>query len=293
MDCPFVGELPNFKPDHPAVTWLRYNEHTMWEKGARPIRGKICEQSYTVKPGTDPMSALEVNENYKDQLTQEGVEITNDDDTCKIWGRIVKDGKTNWIEVRCGSNDVVVTVLEETPMPQVLQPTSGQDYRLIGHIEGYQVDKATKVNFDEQDFWTHKGTVNVRGVKYVIAYTLSKNAPPASGLEVADNYRDALTVMGAEIIYGDNDETDNRVTARLEDGGKTVWIQGVRRQQQLCRDRGRGEAVRLVDQAARRRRDEDRAGIDRAHGAVRQFRLQQGEPEARTPRRSSPRSCNC
>lgn len=223
-DCPFVGQLPVFQPNAQGPQWQRYDMHTMWEPGPKVERGKICTIRYDKKPGSDPMSDLEVDENYKEQLTQEGAEITNGDEVGKIWAHLQKDDKNYWIEVRGNSNGAGVVVLEVQPVQNLLLPPSGNDYRLIGHMQGFEADPPQKSNYDEYTTWTHSGAVNVRGYKYSVQYHLVKGGTRTSQIELNENYRAALTAIGAELVYGEDEQDLSWLVGRLDDNGKTVWI---------------------------------------------------------------------
>ncbi len=89
------------------------------------------------------------------------------------------------------------------------------------------IGKAAKTNFDEFAFNVQDGKqkqkVKVRGFRFHIFDEYTR--PLMSGLESQLNYRAALRNLGAEILYEDPLPDPGEVDARLDDHGKTVWIQ--------------------------------------------------------------------
>lgn len=223
-DCPFVGQLPDFAPTAKAPVWQRYDSHVMFEPASTVERGRICTVSYAKKPAAEAISEIEVKANYEAQLTQEGVEITNDTDGCKIWARVVKETKTNWIEIRCGADGASVTVLQVQPLQNLLLPPGPNDYRLLGHMQGFTPGTPKKIRFDEALFDTAKGKVAVRGAKFTVDYHLPKGGTRTSPIELIGNYQAAFEHLGAEIIYGKDATDPNWIVGRLDDSGRMVWI---------------------------------------------------------------------
>ena len=84
LDCPPVGALPGYaasddirKRDHEAI------EFTVDKNGETApvvIAGRSCQQNYTPKSGSDPMSDLEIQSNYRAQLAKLGGAVVYADD---------------------------------------------------------------------------------------------------------------------------------------------------------------------------------------------------------------------
>jgi outer membrane protein OmpA-like peptidoglycan-associated protein len=233
-DCPLLGTLDNFAaPDPPAWNSYVANDFVVVQ-GNQNVNvtkiGKFCRQIYRLKPGVAKMSGLEIMTNYEDALGSIGAKITNtkraDDDD--IFATVTKDGAEYWLGVTESNGDTVTTrVLQVVPFQSTLTAPSGDDYHLLGHLPRTTVGKPTKVNFDEFSFNMQDGKqkqqVKVRGFRFHIFYEYTR--PLMSGLESQENYRAALRNLGAEILYEDPLPDPGEVDARLDDHGKTVWIQ--------------------------------------------------------------------
>jgi outer membrane protein OmpA-like peptidoglycan-associated protein len=186
------------------------------------VAGAKCEQDYTPKDGTDPLSDLEIQSNYRDQLTKLGAQIVFKDDR-DTDAKLVKNGKETWIHIYSQETEIDVHVVDTGTLVDTLTAPSGADYRLLGHMPGYAADTPTKRNFDKADFTVQNGddtsTVTVEGALYDVNYSSGPGAP-ASDLAIQQNYRDALNTLGAQFLFTDGRDT----TARLENAGKTIWI---------------------------------------------------------------------
>ena len=116
-----------------------------------------------------------------------------------------------------------MTVVKQA-LKLTLTPPSGPDYRLLGHMPNYAAGTPEKKAFDELGFAV-RGEEEVteipaQGAKYVVAYRLKPGAEAASDAEIQENYRAALGLLGAGLLY-----TDPRTTvARLEQNGQTIWV---------------------------------------------------------------------
>jgi outer membrane protein OmpA-like peptidoglycan-associated protein len=186
------------------------------------VAGATCTQNYMIKDGVDPLSDLEIQSNYRDQLSKLGAQVVYKDDSDTI-AKLVKDGHETWIKVYSEGTEINVTVVDKRPLVDTLTAPSGFDYRLIGHMPGYTADTPTKRNFDKADFTVQKGDdtndVSVEGALYDVNYMVDGDTPE-SDLAIQQNYRDALAKLGAQILYTD----DSTTTARLERDGRTIWL---------------------------------------------------------------------
>jgi outer membrane protein OmpA-like peptidoglycan-associated protein len=224
-DCAPVGHLPTYAPgDQETRAYDNYDFSVGSEDDPKKVTvaGAKCSQSYTPKSGTDALSDLEIQSNYREQLTKLGAQIVSKDDR-DTYAKLVKNGKETWIRIYSQETEIDVTVVDKMPFVDTLTAPSGADYRLLGHMPGYTADDPTKRNFDKADFTVQHGddtsTVTVEGALYDINYTNGSNAPN-SDLAIQQNYRDALKKLGAQTLFTDDRDT----TARLEDAGKTIWI---------------------------------------------------------------------
>jgi outer membrane protein OmpA-like peptidoglycan-associated protein len=202
-DCAPVGHLPTYTPGERqtrAYDKYDFTVGTADDSKTMTVAGAKCEQDYTPKDDTDALSDLEIQSNYRDQLTKLGAQIVFSQET-----------------------EIDVHVVDKGTLVDTLTAPSGADYRLLGHMPGYAADTPTKRNFDKADFTVQNGddtsTVTVEGALYDVNYSSGPGAP-ASDLAIQQNYRDALNTLGAQILFADGRDT----TARLENAGKTIWI---------------------------------------------------------------------
>jgi outer membrane protein OmpA-like peptidoglycan-associated protein len=224
-DCAPVGHLPTYGPgDQETRAYDSYDFSVGSEDDPKKVTvaGAKCSQSYTPKSGTDALSDLEIQSNYREQLTKLGAQIVSKDDR-DTYAKLVRNGKETWIRVYSQETEIDVTVVDKIPFADTLAAPSGSDYRLLGHLPGYTSDPPTKRNFDKSDFKVQNGddtsTVTVEGALYTVNYSSGSGAPE-SDLAIQQNYRDALKKLNAQILFTD----PNNTTARLDDAGKTIWI---------------------------------------------------------------------
>lgn len=224
-DCAPVGHLPTYEPGERqtrAYDKYDFTVGTADESKTMSVAGAKCEQDYTPKDGTDPLSDLEIQSNYRDQLAKLGAQIVFKDDR-DTDAKLVKNGQETWIHIYSQETEIDVHVVDKGTLVDTLTAPSGADYRLLGHMPGYAADTPTKRNFDKADFTVQNGddtsTVSVEGALYDVNYSSGPGAP-ASDLAIQQNYRDALKKLGAQTLLADDRDT----TARLEDAGKTIWI---------------------------------------------------------------------
>jgi outer membrane protein OmpA-like peptidoglycan-associated protein len=224
-DCAPVGHLPTYRPGERqtrAYDKYDFTVGTADESKTMTVAGAKCEQDYTPKDGTDPLSDLEIQSNYRDQLAKLGAQIVFKDDR-DTDAKLVTNGKETWIHIYSQETEIDVHVVDKSTLVDTLTAPSGADYRLLGHMPGYTADTPTKRNFDKADFSVQNGddtsTVSVEGALYDVNYSSGPGAP-ASDLAIQQNYRDALKKLGAQTLFADDRDT----TARLEDAGKTIWI---------------------------------------------------------------------
>jgi outer membrane protein OmpA-like peptidoglycan-associated protein len=232
-DCPFVGPLQNFTA-HGGPVVRTYDSYDFKDvEGGKPTTvtktGQFCEQIYWLKPGTPALSGLEIMSNYEQSLPAAGATITNPgrsggDD---IYARAVKGGATYWLQVSQNGDSITVHEIGLVPFQRTLTAPSGDDFHLLGHLPQTTPRAPVKTNYDEVSFDVANGAgtkpVKVRGYHYKMIYDLPSDRH-ISGLESQLNYRAALKDLGAQILYADPSGEPGETTARINDGGKTVWI---------------------------------------------------------------------
>ncbi len=225
-DCPPAGHLPGYVATDPPVTRIYVAEEFTTRDGDEEktvtVLGRRCKQVYAPKDGITPLSDLEIQTNYRQQLATSGAKLlfTNDNNTV---ARI--DGKPEtWIHVWSQQTEIDVTVSSPEAHRQTLTAPSGKDWKRLGHMPDYVAGDAEKRNYDKLEFTVQDGddsrSVVVLGEKYLLAYTVRDGAPLASDLDIHENYRNALKALGAEILFADG----NHTTARMMEGGRLAWI---------------------------------------------------------------------
>jgi outer membrane protein OmpA-like peptidoglycan-associated protein len=232
-DCPFVGPLQNFVGQQ-GLEIRTYDSHDFKVADAGKPKtvtktGQFCEQIYRLKPGIPALSGLEIMSNYEQSLPATGAQITNTgrsggDD---IYAKLTKGGAEYWIQVSQNGDSITVYEIGIVPFQKTLLAPSGDDYHLLGHLPTTTPRAPVKTNYDEVSFDVANGAgtkpVKVRGYHYKMIYDLPSDRH-ISGLESQLNYRAALKDLGAQILYADPSGNPGETTARINDGGKTVWI---------------------------------------------------------------------
>jgi outer membrane protein OmpA-like peptidoglycan-associated protein len=229
LDCPPAGALPGYaasddirKRDYEAIEFI-VNKNG--ETAPVVIAGRSCQQSYTPKSGSDPMSDLEIQSNYRAQLAKLGAAIVYTDDR-NTDASFVKGNQETWVKIYSQETKIEVTVVDKAPFKATLLPPSGSDYRLLGHMPNYQASPPEKRNFDKANFLAKDADdsshdVEVRGTRFSVVYKLAQNSKANSDLDIQENYRAALAAFGAQILFAD----DRNTVARMNDAaGQLVWV---------------------------------------------------------------------
>lgn len=229
-DCAPLGSLPTYAASEDGPTRRDYNAFDFnvgkadGSGDTTRIAGRFCQQHYEPKDGTEPLSNLEILDNYRAQAAHLGAGIVFSDDN-DIVGKLTSDGHETWFKVYSEETAIDVTVVDKQPHRQVLTGPSGNDYPLLGHMPNYVAGAPEKRNFDQLDFAVDDGaggsnSVTVQGAKYTVSYMIADGAQPNSNLDILENYRTALQQMDAQILFAD----DNNLDARLQHDGKSIWI---------------------------------------------------------------------
>ena len=225
-DCPPAGVLPDYAASDPPVTRVydaaEFTVHEGDEDKPVTVIGRICKQTYMVKDGTQLLSNLEIQTNYRQQLPAAGAKIVFDNDTNTV--AKIDGSPPTWIHVWSQENEIDITVARPEPHRQTLTAPSGKDWKRLGHMPDYVAGDPEKRNFDKLEFTVQDGddtrSVVVMGEKYLLSYLQRDDAPRASNLDIQENYRTALKSLGAEILFTDGTNT----TARLMEAGRVAWL---------------------------------------------------------------------
>src|SRR5215203_6260114 len=226
-DCPPLGAMPNYaaaaeaevRPYDVAEFSLRKAD----EIESVEIKGRTCRQSYAAKEGAQTASDLEIQTSYREELRKLGAQILYTDERNTV-AKLARGPEETWLKVYSQETDIDVVTVVKQALKLTLTPPSGPDYRLLGHMPNYAAGTPEKKAFDELGFAV-RGEEEVteipaQGAKYVVAYRLKPGAEAASDAEIQENYRAALGLLGAGLLY-----TDPRTTvARLEQNGQTIWV---------------------------------------------------------------------
>ena len=226
-DCPPLGAMPNYvaaaeaevRPYDVAEFSLRKAD----EIESVEVKGRTCRQSYAAKEGAQTASDLEIQSSYREELRKLGAQILHTDERNTV-AKLARGPEESWLKVYSQETDIDVVTVVKQALKLTLTPPSGPDYRLLGHMPNYAAGTPEKKAFDELGFAV-RGEEEVteipaQGAKYVVAYRLKPGAEAASDAEIQENYRAALGLLGAGMLY-----TDPRTTvARLEQNGQTIWV---------------------------------------------------------------------
>ncbi len=173
--------------------------------------------------GLRPQAISRSNRSYREELRKLGAQILYTDERNAV-AKLARGPDETWLKVYSQETDIDVVTVVKQALKLTLTPPSGPDYRLLGHMPNYAAGTPEKKAFDELGFAV-RGEEEVteipaQGAKYVVAYRLKPGAEAASDAEIQENYRAALGLLGAGLLY-----TDPRTTvARLEQNGQTIWV---------------------------------------------------------------------
>lgn len=226
-DCAPLGHLPDYRVD--GDTQNKEFDHYDFkvDKGddsvTQSVSGKSCQVNYVIKDGKEQLSDLEIQTNYRAQLTQLGATFTHQDDG-STYAKLAKDGKETWFYIYSQGNSIEVHVVQKGEVKQTLTAPGAGDYRLLGHMPNYKADPIEKKNFDKYNFKTQNGDdtkdIAVAGTYFHVVYNVKDGAAMASDDEIQANYRTALKALGAQILL----QTGGETTARFEKDGQSIWV---------------------------------------------------------------------
>src|ERR1700722_3422001 len=233
-DCPLVGTLENFSASQaPRITTYDAEEFRVIDgKQAKTVvkKGKICTHDYDRKSGVAKMSGLEIMQNYAEGLPAEGMTITNadranDDD---VYATVKKGSTEYWVHVWESNGDGVhVHVLQVTPFQAKIVAAGSADCPLVPVQQNFQTsDKPRLRTFDEEEFLVIEGdqqkSVKKTGGVCKQDYVLKPGVSKMSGLEIMQNYAEALPAAGLKITNAKRNPDDD-VYATITKDGTTYW----------------------------------------------------------------------
>lgn len=226
-DCAPAGHLPTYEaadpPDGRSYNAVAFPVQRGGATETVTVTGSTCLQHYAPQDSTDPLSDLEIQMNYRQQLRETGADILFGD-AHSTTARRMMGGEETWVHVASQETAIDVVVVRRQSRAQVLTPPGPTDYRLIGHMPDYVTDKPDSRAFDQRVFTTRDGDdtkdVTVQGKRYEIDYTLRDGARLASDLDIQENYRVGLQAAGAQILFTDDHDT----VARIERDGRAIWL---------------------------------------------------------------------
>ncbi len=238
FDCPIVPALANFGASE-APTILNFDSMELRvvdgdEEKTITKKGKVCKQSYDLKNGIPPASALDIMQNYADALPKLGMTITNTkrDENGDVFATMTKDGVETWAKVwQVNGNVVYVQTLNVAPFQSIVLPHTDSDCPFASAIKDFSASEApTILNFDSMELRVVDGdeekTITKKGKVCKQSYDLKAGAPARSALEIMQNYADALPKLGMTITNTKRDENGDVFASMTKDGVETwakVW----------------------------------------------------------------------
>ena len=238
FDCPIVPALANFGASE-APTILNFNSMELRvvdgdEEKTITKKGKVCKQSYDLKNGIPPASALDIMQNYADALPKLGMTITNTkrDENGDVFATMTKDGVETWAKVwQVNGNVVYVQTLNVAPFQSIVLPHTDSDCPFASAIKDFSASEApTILNFNSMELRVVDGdeekTITKKGKVCKQSYDLKAGAPARSALEIMQNYADALPKLGMTITNTKRDENGDVFATMTKDGVETwakVW----------------------------------------------------------------------
>lgn len=230
-DCPPLGTLPGYVPEHGSPA-LRAHDKDGFLVGSETdhaetaVAGRTCRAVYTFPyDGGSPMSDLEIQSNYREQLRGLGATLTytSSRDT---HANLDRNGTKTWFHVYSQEDRIEITVIEAKAHATVLSKPAQGDSPLLGRMPGYALREAPETrNFDEAGFRVvdadgNDSEVVVQGARHTAAYVPVDGARLASDLDIHETYRAAIRARGGEILQAEARDT----TARMPGQAGVAWV---------------------------------------------------------------------
>jgi outer membrane protein OmpA-like peptidoglycan-associated protein len=234
-DCPIVPVQQNFQ-----VTSERYLRTYDVEEfrvadgdSDKVVRkyGRVCKRSYELKPGIAKMSGLEIMRNYAEAAAATGYAVANthrapDDD---IDASITKDGASYWLHISESNGDGLhIRTLQESPFHSTIAALTARDCPFAPALENFQAaDPPRAKKFDAMEFRVAEGdgdkTVTKKGKICQQDYGLKSGVTVMSGLEIMQNYAEALPAEGLRITNVHRGPDDDIYATMTKDGVES-WL---------------------------------------------------------------------
>ncbi len=221
-----IGHMPDYiadAPDRRAFDQRSFQLRDGDETRDVVIQGARTEIVYTLRDGGRPASDPDIHENYRNALREAGAEIVFTDERNTV-ARLDRAGQQVWLKVWSEESAINLTVIEQAAHRVTLLPPSGNDDRRLGHMPGYVADPPERHSLDDVIFTVQDGEetrdVKVQGARTEITYAPKPGRALASDLDIQLNYRDALSRLGAQVLFTDAATT----IARFGDSGRLVWV---------------------------------------------------------------------
>lgn len=87
-----------------------------------------------------------------------------------------------------------------TGITQETDIKGSHDHSLVTRMPDFYIGQYEENEYDMGKFKTEEGTLEVEGHKYVIDYRLKSSVTPAGKSQILQNYHNALTGIGAEVL---------------------------------------------------------------------------------------------
>ncbi len=228
MACPPLGAMPGYDPEAAELKPYQSVEFRQKIAGSDEVEtvtvaGASCRVVYNLHSGRDPLSDLEIAMNYQQQLEALGAEVTPTA-TRGLNARLVRNGVETWFLVTSSETVIEQRVVTKQPPKVTLLAPTATDVRLLGRMPAYHGGKPVIRGFDQAEFKVADGDdtklVKVQGRLTRVEYAPTSNAVAATAEEIQFNYRDALSRLGAEILFAN----DTILTARVISNNQVVWM---------------------------------------------------------------------
>lgn len=231
-DCAPIEKIANYAVD-PNVSPEGKTERRTFDEHNFPlangqvqrVQGRTCRQRYFLKSGvTEPPSTLIV-QSYTEQFSRLGAK-TIFADNCLVTARLKRADKDLWMGVACAqgfASDYTVTVLEVSSYKGSLTVPDAKDYRLLGHLPGYEMvnmDNPAELTFPLPGENGGANFVTVTGKQQSRLYRPTDVAKTISNLEILTNYANAIAERNGQIIF----QGQADITARIDDNGTMIWV---------------------------------------------------------------------
>ncbi len=219
-DCPPLVPLPGYRAPAAESETRDYiaNDFKVAKNDTNEIRsvaGRRCLQHYAPEDGARPLSDVEIQRSYRDQLKTLGATVTHTDAN-NTFAKLESGGEETWFHVYSQAIEINVVVLTARGHRQRWHAAAPGDYGLLGHMPNYVAGTPEKRDFGAYAFKFKDGdetrSVTIEGAWHAVAYSLKAGVAPNSDLDIQTSYRNALRTLSGEIMFTD----ENNTYARFE-----------------------------------------------------------------------------